>query len=149
MAEDKVAELRAKLNALSQGKKEEVTEVTPQSNEVKPEKVPEIEPVKISTPSPEPVKEQPSTPDLGQIQEMLKQLLAQVPQETKVSEPEVEEEPEVVEEPTEEENQERMEQLTREIIRMRDDGAYRVEMIYQLININNTLERIAKGLEQE
>ena len=90
---------------------------------------------------------------------MFKEMMAQknTPQETKVEEAPVQVEetipdPNIQPEPTQEEletmNRERLEQLQMEVTRLQNNGVYRAEVLYQLVNLNANLERIGIAIEE-
>lgn len=78
------------------------------------------------------------TPD--QMEKLSKQL-------EKMERKEVPQETEEVEEPSEEDI-EKIQQIQAEIERLQNAGAFRVELIYQLLGVNANLNRIAIMLEK-
>ena len=151
----KLLELKQKVATLSQTSKAEPTA----QQDTQP--VPEIAPATVTPTAQQDIKPLPvaeSTNELGLTPDevrMFKEMMAkkEVPQETKevetplpVEEPS---EPEPTQEEVEAMNEERMNQIQLEVTRLQNNGVYRAEILYQLVNLNSNLERIAQGLEAE
>jgi len=140
--------LREKVAKLSPRPKVEEQKTVEEQPVVKDEPV--AENVTHQEPKPEPVKEvveveveEPKTQITAEELELIKQL-----REAK----EKGEEPAPIPEPVTpepvvdiEEEQRRLEQLNNEIVRLRDNGLFRVELLYQLNRIATSLENGQKG----
>lgn len=159
MADKKQEELRKKLEALSQDSPSKIEDAP--EPEVTPEIVPKVEPkpeVPAIMETATTLMNQLSPDEIGMLKKMIS---GDVPQEVEVSQPEPKPEPtpeplpepEPVPEPTpvpsNEENAERLAQIESEINRLQNAGVFRVELIYQLLSMNSSLDRIAKALEKE
>lgn len=134
MTDQAIANLKKKLDALSskapaKEKKAEETKTIP-SPVPKPEN-------KLNMLTPEEIKELKRQLGVGE---------PDAPEEAEeVVEEEIEEEP--AEEPTEE-DLEQYKRILAEIERMQNTGAFRVELLYQILGLNSNLDRIATALEK-